>query len=303
MVKHFLTDLDLTTPEQAEVIDSAIAMKKSPEEYTSALKGKTMGLIFAKSSTRTRISFEVGMYQLGGHALFLPSSSSQVGRGEPPADTARVLSRYVDGVMIRTFKHAEIRDLAEFSSIPIINGLDDDYHPCQVLADLQTIKEHRGTIAGQQLVYVGDGNNMAHSLMLGGAIAGLNVRIIAPKNYQPRGDIVERARLAAENSGALIDVTNDLDGVEGADIVYTDVWASMGQEDEAKERIEAFAGYEVDEAMMEKAKDDAIFLHCLPAHRGEEVSGGVIDGRWSVVFDQAENRLHAQKALMVRLMA
>ena len=302
MVKHFLTDLDLTRTEQAELIDLAIAMKKNPGNYRSILEGKTLGLMFAKSSTRTRISFEVGVFQLGGYALFLPSSASQVGRGEPIEDTARVLSRYVDGVMIRTFKHQEIRRMAEYSTIPVINGLDDDYHPCQVLADLQTIKEHKTTIAGQQLVYVGDGNNMAHSLMLGGALAGLNVRVIAPKNYEPNEEIVERARLVAEKSGACIDVTGDLNGVEGADIVYTDVWASMGQEEEAEKRREAFLGFEVNEAMMAKAKRDAIFLHCLPAHRGEEVSAGVLDGRWSVVFDQVENRLHSQKALMSYLM-
>ena len=302
MVKHFLTDLDVTAIEQEDILNTAIALKADPDKYRKGLEGKTLGMIFAKSSTRTRISFEVGIFQLGGKAVFLPTSSSQVGRGETPMDTARVLSRYLDGVMIRTFKHEEIRALANASSIPVINGLDDDYHPCQVLADLQTIKEEFGSIAGRQLVYVGDGNNMAHSLMLGGALAGLNVRIVSPKNYQPQASIVERARLAGQLSGAVIEVSDDLQAVEGADVVYTDVWTSMGQEAEEAARLAAFEGYIVDEAMMSTAERGSIFLHCLPAHRGEEVSEAVIEGQSSRVFEQVENRLHAQKALMLHLM-
>ena len=302
MPKHFLTDLDLSTREQEAIIDTAIDLKANPQRYRKHLEGKALGMIFAKSSTRTRISFEVGMFQLGGTAIFLPTSSSQVGRGESPADTARVLSRYLDGVMIRTFEHEEIRSLANASSIPVINGLDDDYHPCQILADLQTIKERFGTIAGRQLVYVGDGNNMAHSLMLGGALAGLHVRIVSPVDYQPKPTLVERARLVGETSGAVIEVTDNLGAVEGADVVYTDVWTSMGQEAEEAARLEAFDGYIVDEAMMKRTAKGAIFLHCLPAHRGEEVSDAVLEGEQSLVFEQAENRLHAQKALMISLM-
>ena len=301
MARHFVTDLDLSAEEQAQVLDLALKMKANPEEYRTALSGKILGMIFAKNSTRTRVSFEAGIIQLGGQGIFLPSSSSQLGRGEPPSDTGQVLSRYLDFIMIRTFDNREVRELAEASSVPVINGLDDDYHPCQVLADLLTIKEKKGSLKGLQLVYVGDGNNMAHSLMLGGAMAGMNVRIICPEGYRPKEGIVSSAQELGEKHGCTIEVTGDLEAVAGADVVYTDVWASMGQEDESAKRIKAFAGYQVDVDMMNKAKVDAIFLHCLPAHRGEEVHADVIDGRWSVVFDEAENRMHAQKALMVFL--
>ncbi len=302
MLKHFLTDLDLDVAEQSFLLTRALELKAGPHNYARALDGKTLGMVFAKSSTRTRISFEVGMLQLGGNALFLPSSATQMGRGEPPEDTARVLSRYLDGIMVRTYEHAWTRALADASSVPVINGLDDNYHPCQVLADLLTIREKRGKVAGQQLVYVGDGNNMAHSLMLGGALAGLNVRIVAPDGFWPNEKMVAKARRIGDQTGATIEVTADVRGSEGADIVYTDVWASMGQEEESEARKKAFANYQVDAKMMKRAKEDAIFLHCLPAHRGEEVAADVIDGPQSVVFDQAENRLHAQKALMVHLM-
>ena len=301
MARHFITDLDLSAEEQAQVLELALNMKADRESYRTALSGKVLGMIFAKSSTRTRVSFEAGIIQLGGQGIFLPSSASQVGRGEPPSDTGQVLSRYLDFIMVRTFDNREVRELAEASSVPVINGLDDDYHPCQVLADLMTIREKKGKLAGLQLVYVGDGNNMAHSLMLGGALAGMNVRIVCPEGYRPKLGITGAAQELAEKTGCEIEVTGDLDAVAGADVVYTDVWASMGQEDEAAKRQAAFAGYQVDVNMMNKANIDAIFMHCLPAHRGEEVHADVIDGRWSVVFDEAENRLHAQKALMVFL--
>jgi ornithine carbamoyltransferase len=300
--RHFLTDLDLTSEQQTKVLARAMAMKASPRDYTEELRGKTLAMVFTKSSTRTRVSFEAGMTQLGGHAIFISPQGSQLGRGEPLKDTGAVLSRYCDIIMIRTFAHADVRELAEHSRVPVINGLDDVYHPCQMLADLQTISEQKGGVQGRQLVYVGDGNNVAHSLMLGGAIAGLHVRIISPEGYKPSAEIVEQAKKTAHRTGARIEVTGDLDAVAGADAVYTDVWASMGQEAEAEKRKKAFAGYQVDAKMMKRAKPDAIFLHCLPAHRGEEVAAEVIDGPWSRVYDQAENRLHAQKALMTFLL-
>ena len=301
MVRHFITDLDLTAEEQAEVIDLAIDMKANRQAYATALEGLVLGMIFEKSSTRTRVSFEAGMIQLGGQAIFLHSDSSQIGRGEPAKDTGAVLSRYLDLMMIRTYENKEIRAMAEASSVPVISGLDDDYHPCQSLTDMMTIKEKKGRIEGLQLVYVGDGNNVAHSLGLGGALAGLNTRFICPKGFQPKPDIIDTAREVAARRGATVEVTDDLEAVAGADMVYTDVWASMGQEKQALARAEAFAGYTVTQALMAKAKDDAIFMHCLPAHREEEVSTEVLEGPQSVVIDEAENRLHAQKALMVYL--
>jgi len=301
MARHFVTDLDVSREEQQEILDLAVDVKSNPDRYRNALDRKILGMVFDKNSTRTRVSFESGMVQLGGHAIFLPSNMSQASRGEIPSDTGRVLSRYVDLIMIRTFEHQVIVEMAGASSVPVINGLDDDYHPCQILADLLTIREAFGEIAGRQLVYVGDGNNMAHSLMLGGALAGLNVRIVSPSDYWPEKEYVLTAKNIGKISGSTIEVTSDLDAVGGADIVYADVWASMGQEEEARKRLEIFEDFQVDEEMMKKAKPDAIFLHCLPAHRGEEVSAGVIDGYQSRVFDQAENRLHAQKALMLFL--
>ncbi len=302
MTRHFLRDLDLSAAEQTLVLDRAAHMKQRPEAYAQAMRGKVLGMIFQKSSTRTRVSFEAGAIQMGGQAIFLSSRDIQIGRGEPITDTAKVLSRYLDILMIRTYKHEEVQGLASASRVPVINGLDDLLHPCQILADLQTIKENRGTLAGQTLVYVGDGNNMAHSMMLGGALAGVNVRIITPREYAPKDEIVREAQTAAKASGAKIEVCHDLGAVEGADVVYTDVWASMGQEEEQAKRVRDFSGFQVDGRLMKRAKPDAIFLHCLPAHRGEEVSAEVIDGPQSRVFDQAENRLHAQKALMTFLL-
>jgi len=301
MVRHFLCDTDLNAEEQALVLDRALAMKQDPKAHRTALAGRVLAMIFQKSSTRTRVSFEAGMVQLGGHAIFLSPRDIQMGRGEPVADTGRVLSRYCDAIMIRTFAHDEVVTLAANSRVPVVNGLDDLLHPCQALADLQTLREARGTAKGQSLVFVGDGNNVAHSLMLAGALAGTSVRIVCPKGYEPKSEIVKDAKAEAHKSGATIDVTHDLAGVDGADAVYTDVWASMGQEDEAQKRKEAFAGFEVNAKLMKRAKKDAIFLHCLPAHRGEEVAAEVIDGPQSRVFDQAENRLHAQKALLTFL--
>ncbi|RXY99510.1 ornithine carbamoyltransferase [Fictibacillus sp. S7] len=300
--KHFLTLADWTSEEIEQILNYAIQLKKE-KQPKQLLAGKTLGMIFEKSSTRTRVSFEVGMLQLGGHALHLSSRDIQMGRGESIADTAKVLSRYLDGIMIRTFQHEIVEELAAHADIPVINGLTDDYHPCQVLADLMTILEYKKSFAGQKLAYVGDGNNMAHSLMIGSAKVGLNCTIITPENYEPKQEIVLKAKEIAQKTGAEIVVTHDLkDGICNADAVYTDVWASMGWEDEANERISAFQDYQVNQEVLALAKPDYIFMHCLPAHRGEEVTAEVIDGPNSVVFDEAENRLHVQKALMASVM-
>lgn len=296
---------DYTTEEIQYLLDSAIEIKRKQKngEVYQPLKGKTIGLIFEKSSTRTRLSFEAGMFQLGGHALFLSKNDIQLGRGEPISDMAQVMSRYLDGIMIRTFGHDNVINLARYASIPVINGLSDMAHPCQVLADLQTILEHKGKLKGLKMAFVGDGNNMANSLLIGGAKMGMHVAIASPDGYEPDERIVQLSREIARETGAEITVTQDpQEAVKDADVIYTDVWASMGFEEEQKQREIAFANYQVDEKLAQAAKPDYLFLHCLPAHRGEEVSEGVIDGANSVIFDQAENRLHAQKALMVALM-
>jgi ornithine carbamoyltransferase len=304
MKKDFVSIHDRTPAEIAALLDLADAIKKDRARHRAALAGKTLAMIFEKSSTRTRVSFEAGMYQLGGLAMFLSSRDLQIGRGEPIADTARVLSRYVDGIMARTFAHETVTELARHATVPVINGLTDLLHPCQVMADLQTIREAFGALAGRKLAYVGDGNNMAHSLMFGGAKTGMSVSIASPEGYEPKKEIVDAARRDAEETGAEITTTGDpAEAVAGAHVVYTDVWASMGQEDEARLRREKFAGYTVTESLMAKASPDAIFLHCLPAHRGEEVEAAVADGPRSRIFDEAENRLHAQKAILVSLMA
>ncbi|GIO86619.1 ornithine carbamoyltransferase [Paenibacillus faecis] len=303
--RDFLELDDYSTEEIQYLIDLAVEIKakqKRGEAY-QPLKGKTIGLIFEKSSTRTRVSFEVGMYQLGGHALFLSKNDIQLGRGETIADTAGVMSRYLDGIMIRTFGHDKVVDLARYSTVPVINGLSDLAHPCQVLADYQTIYEHKGTLKGLKLAYIGDGNNMAHSLMIGGAKLGVHVSVAGPEGYEPDPQVVAAAREIARATGAVIEVLRDpREAVKDADVIYTDVWASMGFEEEQKAREAAFASYQVDEELAGYAKPDYLFMHCLPAHRGEEVSEGVIDGEHSIIFDQAENRLHAQKALMAALM-
>lgn len=301
--KDLLTLADYSKAEIAYILELAIKIKQKQKngDLYQPLKGKTLGMIFEKSSTRTRVSFETGIYQLGGMGLFLSSNDIQLGRGEPISDTAKVLSGYLDGIMIRTFSQQDVEDLAENASIPVINGLTDDYHPCQVLADLQTIKEVKGGLEGLKLAYIGDGNNMAHSLMIGCAKMGLDVAVAAPKDYQPNAEIVKEAQAFAGDNEVL--VTEDAtEAVRDADVIYSDVWASMGQEAEQKEREKAFAHYQVNQELISYAKQDAIFMHCLPAHRGEEVTADIIDGPQSVVFQEAENRLHAQKALMVALM-
>jgi ornithine carbamoyltransferase len=268
------------------------------------LANKTLAMIFDKASTRTRISFEVGMLQLGGHAVFLPGESTQMSRGEPISDTAQVLSRYVDGIMIRTYAHASVEELARHASVPVINGLTDEHHPCQVLADALTIHEQFGTVSGLTVAYVGDGNNMAHSWLQLAPKLGMNIRIASPKEYLPLPEIVEQAKRDAIFHGTQVLVTTDAGrAVDGADVVYTDVWASMGDEAEAEDRKERFAPYQVNAELVAGAHPNFRFLHCLPAHRGEEVTAEVIDGPHSVVFDQAENRMHAQKAIIAALMA
>jgi ornithine carbamoyltransferase len=295
--RHFLAIPDFSRDELQSLLDLAARMKR--REYTERpLEGKTLGMIFAKSSTRTRVSFEVGAYQLGGHALFLSARDIQLGRGEPIRDTARVLSRYLDGIMIRTYDHADVEELARYASIPVINGLTDLLHPCQVLADLLTIRETLGSWEGKVVAWIGDGNNMANSWLNAAGTLGFELRLACPEGYAPNREIFERNRTLAR-----VTLTADpREAIRGAHVVNTDVWASMGQEEEEEARARAFQGYIVDEALMEGADRRAIFLHCLPAHRGEEVSEGVIEGPRSKVWDQAENRLHAQKALMATLM-
>lgn len=304
MKKDFISIHDHTPAEIARLLDLAVDVKKNRASYRSSLSGKTLAMIFEKSSTRTRVSFEAGMYQLGGLAMFLSSRDLQIGRGEPIADTARVLSRYVDGIMARTFAHETVTELARHATVPVINGLTDLLHPCQVMADLLTVRESFGKLAGLKLAYVGDGNNMAHSLLFGGARTGMSVTVVTPPGFEPRAEIVSRAQADARETGAAIETTHSIpEGVRGANVVYTDVWASMGQEAEAQERRKKFEGFTVDEKVMAMADPAAIFLHCLPAHRGEEVSASVADGPRSRIFDEAENRLHAQKAILLSLLS
>ncbi|MYL47094.1 ornithine carbamoyltransferase [Virgibacillus halodenitrificans] len=303
--RDFLSLVDYTPEEIYYLLDLAQYLKEQKKKgnVVEPLKGKTLGMIFEKSSTRTRVSFEAGVYQLGGTGIFLSSGDLQLGRGESISDTANVLSGYLDGIMIRTFSQEGIEELAHHSTIPVINGLTDKYHPCQVLADLLTIKELKGKLKGMKMCYIGDGNNMAHSLMIGGALMGMEISIAAPEEYQPNKAITIKAeKLAKEHGGGIIVTDNVEMATDGADIIYTDVWASMGQEMEQEKRLSAFKDYQVNSTLLAMAKSDVIFMHCLPAHRGEEVSTEVIDGEHSVVFHQAENRLHAQKALMTALM-
>jgi ornithine carbamoyltransferase len=297
-VRHFLSIADYTRAELYEILDLAARMKRG-EYAEKPLAGKTLAMIFTKSSTRTRVSFEVGAYQLGGQPIFLSSRDIQLGRGEPIRDTARVLSRYVHGIMIRTFQQSDLDELAEFGAVPVINGLTDLLHPCQIMADMMTIRENLGgDLSGVKVAWVGDGNNMANSWLNAAYRMGFELRLAFPEGYAPDAAILERARGATN-----VVVTHDpREAVAGADVVNTDVWASMGQEEEQEKRANDFAGYCVDEAMMETASSRAIFLHCLPAHRGEEVTEGVLEGSRSRVWDEAENRLHAQKAIMARLL-
>lgn len=281
--------------------DMKLRWKKG--EDSSPLKGKTLGMIFEKPSTRTRVSFEVGMYQLGGYPLYMSPKDLQMGRGETIADTARVLSRYVDGIMYRAFSHSVMLELARNATIPVINGLDDLEHPCQILADLLTIKEYKGDFTGLNMAYVGDGNNVCNSLMLGCAVAGINLNVGCPTEYMPNKNIFEKAsQITREKGSHLHMIPNPSEAVRDADIIYTDVWVSMGDEDEKAKREAQFAPYQVNSELVEKAKPDCIVMHCLPAHRGVEITDEVIDGSHSIVFDQAENRLHAQKAVLAILL-
>ena len=307
MTRHLRSLLDLDADETARVLDLARAVKNEPAKYATALAGKSVAMIFAKQSTRTRVSFEVGIHQLGGQPLALSSGGGtgmQMGRGETVHDTAKVLSRFVHAIVIRTFGQDQVDDLAEHGSIPVINALTDLYHPCQGLADLQTIREHLGTTEGKKLVYLGAGNNVAHTLMLAGPRAGMDVVVGCHDSLRPNQGVLERARADATRWGTRVAVETDVEAeVKGADIVYTDTWVSMGEEDDSKRLIEVLRPYAVTPALMEKTgKAGALFMHCLPAHRGDEVLGEVMEGQRSVVFDQAENRLHAQKALLLLLL-
>ncbi|MFD2617283.1 ornithine carbamoyltransferase [Terrilactibacillus laevilacticus] len=304
--KDFLTIAEYSPEEIQHLLNEAVQMKALqkkgiPHPY---LSGKVLGMIFEKSSTRTRVSFEVGMIQLGGQAIFLSNKDIQLGRGETIADTAKVLSRYVDGLMIRTFGHNIVEEFAENADIPIINGLTDTHHPAQVLADLLTIYEHKGKLKGLKMCYVGDGNNnMCHSLLEGAASCGMHISTASPEGFEPLSRIVQGAKQIAEKTGSVISIGNDpIEAAKDADVIVTDVWTSMGQEAEAEERLNKFKAYQVNEELCSFAKDDFIFLHCLPAHREEEVTANIIDGPHSVVFDEAENRVHAQKAILKVLM-
>ena len=299
-MKHLLKLSDLSEKEIVEILNLADQLKYEKKNGIEhhLLKGKTLGLIFEKSSTRTRVSFEVGMYDLGGNALFLSSRDLQIGRGEPVQDTARVLSRYLDGIMIRTFAQSEVEDLAKYGSIPIINGLTDYCHPCQVLADLMTIREHKGVLAGRKMCYIGDGNNMTNSIIVGCIKMGMEVSVACPKGYEPDADIMAWAR----ENGKFTCTDDVFEAAKDADVLYTDVWASMGQEAEAEERKKIFKGYQINADVMAVAKSDAMVMHCLPAHRGEEITEDVLEAHADEIFDEAENRLHAQKAVLVKCM-
>lgn len=300
-MKHLLKMMDLSTEEIIEILNLADQLKYElkhgiPHDH---LKGKTLGMIFRKASTRTRVSFETGMYQLGGNPLYLSASDMQIGRGEPIQDTARVLSRYIDGIMIRTFDQAEVENLAEYGNIPIINGLTDLSHPCQVLADLMTIREYKGKLDGLKMCYIGDGNNMANSLIVGGLKTGMSVSVACPENYHPAA-----TTLAFAKKYDCFELTDDpIKAAKDADVIFTDVWASMGQEGEAEIRKKAFKGFQINDEVMAVAKPDAMVQHCLPAHREEEITAKVFEEHANEIFDEAENRLHAQKAVMVLLMS
>lgn len=301
-MKHLLKLLDLSTDEIIDILNLADQLKYEQKHGIphNLLKGMTLGMIFQKSSTRTRVSFETGMYQLGGQALFLSSKELQIGRGEPVQDTARVLSRYINGIMIRTFAQQEVEDLAAFGTIPIINGLTDYCHPCQVLADLQTVREYKNKLDGLKFCYVGDGNNMANSLTVGALKVGMSVSLACPEGYYPDETVLEFAK---QYPGKFRIMNDPVEAAADADVLYTDVWASMGQEGEAEKRKLAFKGYQINDAVMASAKSDAMVMHCLPAHREEEITAKVFEQHANEIFDEAENRLHAQKAVMVRLMA
>ena len=300
--KHLLKLLDLSREEIYEILDLADQLKYDQKHGIphEVLKGKTLAMIFSKNSTRTRVSFEVGMFQLGGHALFLSNSVSQIGRGEPVQDTARVISRYCDGIMIRTYAQQEAEDLAKYGSVPVINGLTDFSHPCQVLADLMTIREHKAQLEGLKVCYVGDGNNMANSIIVGGLKCGMDVSIASPGGYTPDQQVLDFAKSVTDASFTL--TADPFEAAKDADVIFTDVWASMGMEDERVQRAKAFVGYQVNDALMTVARPDCMVQHCLPAHRGEEITEEVFEAHANEIFDEAENRLHAQKAVMALLM-
>lgn len=299
-MKHLLKMLDLTSQDITEILNLADQLKYEQKHRIEhrVLSGKTLGMIFEKASTRTRVSFEVGMYQLGGLPIFLSANDLQIGRGEPVQDTARVLSRYLDGIMIRTFKQSEVEALAQNGSIPIINGLTDFAHPCQVLADLMTIREFKGSLDGLKMCFIGDGNNMMNSLIVGGLKMKMEVAVACPSGYKPNAAVLD---FAVAHPAFSIS-TDPLEAAKGADVVITDVWASMGQEEEAQKRRDAFKGYQINDAVMAAAKPDAMVQHCLPAHRGEEITVEVFEKHAREIFDEAENRLHAQKAVLVKLL-
>jgi ornithine carbamoyltransferase len=300
----FLSLRDFAPTEIHHLLELAADIKARPAEFSTALRGKTLAMIFEKPSLRTRVTFDVGIQQLGGFSLYLSPAEISLGKRESIHDVAKNLERMVQGIMIRTFAHQIVEEMATEASVPIINGLTDYSHPCQAMADFLTIKETKGRVDGIKLAFVGDGNNVAHSLMFAGALLGAHISIVCPNGYEPKGDATAWSTAQAAKTGGSIVVTNDpIEGVRGADVIYTDVWASMGQEAEAEARKRLFLPYQVNEAMVERAKPDVSFMHCLPAHRGEEVTAGVIDSPRSVVFQEAENRLHAQKAIMLELMA
>jgi len=303
VARDFLSVDDVTPAELAALLDLAAEVKASPERFADRLRGRSVALIFEKPSTRTRVSFDVGIAELGGHPVALSAAELQLGRGETIEDTGRVLSRYVDAIVLRTFEQERLEVLAGAASVPVVNALSDFEHPCQCLADLLTVRERKGGLAGRTLAYLGDGNNVTHSLLLGGAKAGMRVRVATPPGFEPIPLVVNRAREIASETGGAVELTNDpFEAARGADVLYTDVWASMGQEAEADERALVFPAYRIDQKVVDLAAPDAIVMHCLPAHRGQEITDEVIDGPRSVVWDQAENRLHTQKALLLWLL-
>jgi ornithine carbamoyltransferase len=300
--RSFASMKDLSPDELALVLDTAASMKRNPQEYRGKFAGRTLAMIFQKPSLRTRVSFEAGMTQMGGHAIYLAPTDISIGQRETTEDIAQVLSRFVDVIMARTFGHEIVTDLARHATVPVINGLSDHEHPCQILADMQTIRERKGRLAGLKWTYCGDGNNVAHSIMLGGAIAGMHVTIISPGGYQPKADVLAESQAIARRTGGSVVVTDDMPGAaKGSDVLYTDVWASMGQEAEAAARKKVFAGYTIDMKVLGMAHPDCVLLHCLPAHYGDEITYDATRTKNSAIFDEAENRLHAQKALMLLL--
>jgi ornithine carbamoyltransferase len=303
MVRHFLSVDDLSRGELSRLLDLAATLKRDPASVADRLGGRAIALIFEKPSTRTRVSFEVAVSSMGGHPVVLSSKELQLGRGETIEDTGRVLSRYVDAIVVRTFEQARLEVLRAAATVPVVNALSDFEHPCQCLADLMTIRERRGDLRGQTITYLGDGNNVAHSLLLGGAMSGMTVRVATPPGFEPIPQVVQRAAEIADEANGGVDVETDPKAASnGADVLYTDVWASMGQDDEADERALVFPAYQLNQSLVDVASEDVVVLHCLPAHRGQEITDEVIDGPHSAVWDQAENRLHTQKALLLWLL-